>query len=246
MRRRRSGTLNILRTAAKNFSIASFAGDSGRLSADLNHCTAGLLDLLARALGKPVRRNAQRLRNFTVPKHYHVVFRFLDHAARVQQLRRDLFVRPRNSIERGETDLEPRFLKMLVKPRFGNDDAAASGRLQNQFCASSPSETSVPSHRARRSCPDRSLVHADSLLLVRRTLCRLKTVKTDAIINSIFVQKLCTLQDFSILYYSTIRNKCGTFATAPRIESLSDARQSGSASSDPDCAPSVLCVFGWQ
>src|SRR5262245_27462541 len=81
------------------------------LGADLNYRTTSLLDLFAGTLREPVRRNAQRLGNLTVSEHYHIMFRLLDQAARVQNLGRDLFVGIEMLIERREADLEPALLE---------------------------------------------------------------------------------------------------------------------------------------
>src|SRR5688572_6046268 len=99
MRRRRSGTLNMLRTAATNFSITNpVAQTSVRDSphsmpsnlethtkvcatlrrADNDGGAAGLLDLLARAPGEAVGGDAQGLGNIAVTQHYYVALGLLD------------------------------------------------------------------------------------------------------------------------------------------------------------------------
>src|SRR5689334_17253701 len=120
MRRRRSGTLNILRTAAKNFSIDQPPGsERTRLRTDLDYRPTSLLDLFASTLREPVRGNTQRLGNLTVSEHYHIMFRLLDQAARVQDLGRDLFVGIEVLLERGETDLEPALLEDVGEAALG-------------------------------------------------------------------------------------------------------------------------------
>src|SRR5947207_13387537 len=94
IRLRRSGTLNILRTAARNFSILSVAQTSVcdftmrqhrlksvPLRADYCYGTAGFLNLLARAPGKAVRRNFHCLGHFAVAEHDDVMLGLLDDPA---------------------------------------------------------------------------------------------------------------------------------------------------------------------
>src|SRR5256885_408146 len=92
IRLRRSGTFNILRTAARNFSIkvartsvcAVYCVDhrlkSVPLGTDNRGGAAGLFNLLARALGKTMRRDLQRLGNLAVAEHDNIVFGLLDDA----------------------------------------------------------------------------------------------------------------------------------------------------------------------
>src|SRR6185503_12382869 len=93
MRRRRSGTLNILRTAAKNLSISvlSLAPPGLGYLANFRCRAAGLFDFLARALCEAVRGDAKRLGQLTITKDYYVVFVLLNYAARMQKLGRYLF-----------------------------------------------------------------------------------------------------------------------------------------------------------
>src|SRR5215216_4127603 len=114
MRRRRSGTLNILRIAARNFSILP-PGGYFTSAANLHHCSASLLDLLPSTFSKPVRRNTQRLRNFAVAEHNNVMLRLLDQTPFVQHFRSDLFVGIEVLLESGETDLQPLLLEDVGK-----------------------------------------------------------------------------------------------------------------------------------
>src|SRR5687768_6404897 len=124
MRRRRSGTLNILRTAAKNLSIV-FSGRYG-FSAFLptlgvllrfndRRSAAGFFNLFARALGKAVSGNAQRLRQLAVTQHHYIVLGFLDDSAIMQQLRRDLLIGLETTIQGSQTYFQPLLLKDVGK-----------------------------------------------------------------------------------------------------------------------------------
>src|SRR6476620_4642671 len=121
MRRRRSGTLNILRTAAKNFSIIvlSLAPPDLRYLADFRGSAPSLFDFLTRAFGKTMRRDAQRFRQFTITENDHIVFGLFDYAASMQKLGRYLFIGLKASIQRAEADFQPALLEDVGKAAFG-------------------------------------------------------------------------------------------------------------------------------
>src|SRR5688572_22058030 len=77
------------------------------------------LDLLPSALCEPVRRHAQRFRNFAVSEHDYIVLRLLDQAATVQHFGRDLFVGVEVLLQSGETDLQPLLLEDVGKTALG-------------------------------------------------------------------------------------------------------------------------------
>src|SRR5882672_3341631 len=123
MRRRRSGTWNMLRTAARNFSIkvnpAPGRERDKTLTADDRHGAASFFDLLPCTLGKTMGRNFQGLGNFAIAKHDNVVFRFLNDAAFVKHLRRNLVVCGKPLLQRLETDFDPLLFENVCEPALG-------------------------------------------------------------------------------------------------------------------------------
>src|SRR5882724_923787 len=125
MRRRRSGTLNILRIAAKNLSISVLSLALLRLRylvnlrANFHDRATGFLDFLAGAFRKSMRRNAKRLRQFPVAEHHHIMFRLLDDPTIVQEFRGHLFVCFEATIERSQTNFEPALLEDICEPALG-------------------------------------------------------------------------------------------------------------------------------
>src|SRR5690349_1123804 len=196
MRRRRSGTLNMLRTAVKNFSITTsrlgaaepstdYADGQNRvhllrnlwmalLRTDLHYCAASLLDLFASTLREAMCRNTQRLGDLAVSEHYNIMFRLLDQAARVQHLGRDLFTRIEVLFERRETDLQPAFLEDV------GEAALRQTPMQRHLAAFESDLARITRARllslltaARGLAETRARSTAHSFLLVRRSLCRL-------------------------------------------------------------------------
>src|SRR5713101_469931 len=121
MRRRRSGTLNMLRTAARNFSIepAQAFGMDVLLSADYSCGAAGFLDLLASASRKAVGGNLERLLDLAVSQHDDVMFCLLDDSASVQKGRSDLVVLSEMFFERFQAHLGPSLLEDVGEATLG-------------------------------------------------------------------------------------------------------------------------------
>src|SRR6266478_386200 len=131
IRLRRSGTLNILRTAARNFSIIKVAqtsvcdlNDQRRLKsvqlrANNGNSAAGLFNLLARAPGKAVRRDFQRLGNLAIAEDYDIVFGFLDDPAMVHNFRGYFIVGRKLLFQSREADFNPLLLEDIGKAAFG-------------------------------------------------------------------------------------------------------------------------------
>src|SRR5205085_829455 len=112
--------------------------------------------------------NTQRLRNFPVSEHYHIMFRFLDQAAGVQHFGRDLFVGSEMLIERRETDLHPALLEDV------GEAALRQTPMQRHLAAFESHLARVTRARllsflaATRSLAEaRTRTTTDSLLLVR-------------------------------------------------------------------------------
>src|SRR5262245_34544269 len=118
MRRRRSGTLNILRTAARNFSMFT-SGGRFELTCDFYYCTTSLFDLLTSALGEAMCRNAQRLRYLTVAENHNIVLRLFNDTSIVQNLRRDLLVSAEMLVQCGQTYFKPLLLEDICESTLG-------------------------------------------------------------------------------------------------------------------------------
>src|ERR1700676_861827 len=94
---------------------------------DYGDGAAGLFDLLARAFGKAMRRDLQRLGDLAVAEHDDVVLCLLDDAATMHYLRRHFVIVRERLFQRGQADFDPLLLENIREATFGQ--TAMQGHL---------------------------------------------------------------------------------------------------------------------
>src|ERR1700686_3568552 len=214
---------------------------------DHRNGAAGFFNLLARAFGKAMRRDFQRLGNIAVAEHHDVMLRFLDDAAMMHKFRRHFVVFRECFFQCRQADFNPPLLENIGKATFWQPamqghltafetdfHGIAGPRLLSFFAATG----SLAQPRAGSA--------SETLLPVGRTLCRMEIVETEChcllpiIFHLSFI--ICHLNNgpwtpgwlkwpmINVKWkmgndlsssYSIIRIRCGTFSTAPRIDSVS-------------------------
>src|SRR5438105_3749579 len=190
IRLRRSGTLNILRTAARNFSIkvaqtlvcvsnADHRLTSVPLRTDNSNGAAGLFNLLARAPGKAVRRHLQRLGDLAIAEHDNIVFGFLDNATMMHDFGRYLVVCRKLLFQRSQADFDPLLFENIREAALGQP------AMQGHLAAFETDLHRIAGTRllsfftATRSLAQPGAGSApETLLPVGRTLCRVQIVET--------------------------------------------------------------------
>src|SRR5688572_29087353 len=188
MRRRSSGTLNILRTAAKNLSIF-FPASHGcyqRIServlligTNYRRDATGLFNFFARAFGEAVRGNAQRLREFSVTQDHYIVFRFFYDAAVVQQVGSHFLICLKSALKRRQAYFQPPLLENVREAAF------RQATMQRHLAALKPDLGGISGARllafftARRGLAlARAGTATNTFLFVNRTLCGPQIIKS--------------------------------------------------------------------
>src|SRR5580765_7835416 len=127
-----------------------------------------------------MRRNFQGFRHFAVAKDDDVMFRFLDDAAMVHHFRGDLIVRGKALLQRLEAHLDPMLLENIGEAALGQ---TTMQRHLTAFEAGFRRVTGaglLPLFTATGGLAQtRTWSPTETLLLMRRTFCRMKIIKTE-------------------------------------------------------------------